>query len=179
MSFGKFKLKDKHTWKSKPGYSICVLDRGLLRFEFPERWVVRPEGGSVHIHDQEPSLESCDLGVSIFRVPGEAVRDMNLDDALRDSLNHERQAYRESEVYHITGADFEIAWLEQRYTDAEHGNRDARMRVALIRGPVVCLISMNYWADRAGDLEPVWNHVLATLIFDLPIADPAAGPMVQ
>ena len=86
MSFKQSKLTDKHSWKSTRGYSICVLDRGLVRFEFPENWVVKPEGSAVHLHDRPPSLESCDLGVSIFHVPAEAVRDFNLDKALQESL---------------------------------------------------------------------------------------------
>ena len=179
MSFKQFRLADKHSWKSTPGYSICVLDRGLARFEFPEKWVVKPEGSALHLHDRPPSLESCDLGVTIFNVPAEAVRDFDLDQALLDSLDRERKSYEQSEIYHIVHADFDVAWVEQRYTDAEHGNRDARFRVALVRGPVMCLISMNYWAERAGTLEPVWDHVLATLIFGTPIADPAAGPVVH
>ena len=172
MSLKQSKLTDKHSWKVTPGYSICVLDRGLVRFEFPENWVVKPEGGAVHLHDRPPSLESCDLGVSIFHVPAEAVRDFNLDQALLDSLNRERKSYEQSEIRRLARADFEVAWLEQRYRDAEHGNRDARFRVALVRGPVMCVISMNYWAERADSLEPVWDHVLATLIFGLPIRTP-------
>jgi hypothetical protein len=179
VSHNQFKLKDKHNWKSKAGYSICVLDRGLVRFEFPEHWVVKPEANAVHLHDRPPSLESCDLGVSIFHVPAEAVRGFDLDQALRDSLDRDRKSDEQSEIYHVARADHDIAWLEQRYRDAEHGNRDARFRVALVRGPVMCLISMNYWAERAGRLEPVWDHVLATLIFDVPIADPLTGPVVH
>jgi hypothetical protein len=179
VSYEKLRLKDKHTWKSKPGYSICVLDRGLVRFEFPEHWIVQPEGGSIHLHDRPPSLESCDLGVSIFHVPAMAIRDLDLDKALRDSLSQDRTPYQQSEIYHVARADFEIVWLEQRYTDTDHDNRDARFRVALVRGPVMCLISMNYWSERAAVLEPVWDDVLASLTFDVPIADPTAGPVVQ
>ena len=29
------RLKDRHGWKSKPGYGICVLDRGAIRFDYP------------------------------------------------------------------------------------------------------------------------------------------------
>jgi hypothetical protein len=179
VSFKQFKLADKHRWKSAPGYSICVLDRGLVRFEFPQDWVVKPEGNAVHLHDRPPSLESCDLGVSIFHVPPAAVADLNLDQALLDSLDRERKSYEASEIHHLAPADFEMVWLEQRYTDADHGHRDARFRVALVRGPVICLITMNYWAERAGTLDRVWDHVLATLIFGTPIADPTAGPMIH
>jgi len=74
--------------------------------------------------------------------------------------------------------DLEIAWLEQRYNDAEY-KRDARFRVALARGPVLCLISMNYWSNRAPGLERVWDEVLRTLVMGVMVADPTSSPVVQ
>ena len=178
MSVEKFKLKDNHTWKSKPGYSICVLDRGLVRFDYPSNWIVEPEEGAVHLHDRPPSVESCDLGVSIFRVAAVHVRELVLDDTLRGTLGSDRKAYQQSEIHHAARGDLEIAWLEQRYNDAEY-KRDARFRVALARGPVLCLISMNYWSNRAAGLEHVWSEVLRTLVIGMRIEDPTAGPVVQ
>jgi hypothetical protein len=174
----KLKLKGNHTWKSKPGNSICVIDRGLVRFEYPSNWIVEPKDGAVHVHDRAPSVESCDLGVSMFPVPGEQIRDVNLDEMLRASLSGDREPYQESEVHHITNVEMDVAWLEQRYIDAEY-KRDARFRVALVRGPVLCLISMNYWSNRAAGLERVWDGVLRSLVFGEQIADPTAGPVVQ
>jgi len=174
----KLKLKDNHTWKCKPGYSVCVLDRGLVRFDFPSNWIVEPDEGAVHLHDRPPSVESCDLGASIFRVPAEHVRELSLDDALRDSLGNDRTPYQQSEIHHIVRGDLEIAWLEQRYNDAEY-KRDARFRVALARGPVLCLISMNYWSNRAPGLERVWDEVLRTLVMGVMVADPTSSPVVQ
>jgi len=174
----KYKLKGNHTWKSNPGYSICVIDRGLVRFDYPSDWIVEPEEGAVHLHDRPPSVESCDLWVSIFRVPAEHVRELSLDDTLRDTLGNDRKAYRQSEIHHIARGDLEIAWLEQRYIDAEY-KRDARFRVALARGPVLCLISMNYWSNRAAGLEGVWDEVLRTLVIGMRIDDPTAGPVIQ
>src|SRR5580698_10732906 len=135
MAVEKLKLKDNHTWKSKPGFSICVIDRGAVRFDYPSKWIVEPDEGAVHLHDQPPSVESCDLGVSIFHVPVEYVRDLSLDDTLRDTLGKDRQPYQQSEIHHITRGDLEVSWLEQRYMDTEY-NRDARFRVALARGPL-------------------------------------------
>lgn len=178
MGVEKLRLKDNHTWKSKPGYSICVIERGLVRFDYPSNWIVEPEEGAVHLHDRPPSVESCDLGVSIFGVPVEHIQDLSLEDTLRDTIDRERKAYEESEVHHIARGDLEIAWLEQRYKDAEY-KRDARFRVALARGPVLCLISMNYWANRAAGLERVWDEVLRTLVMGIQVADPTAGPVVQ
>jgi hypothetical protein len=178
MDVGKLKLKDNHTWKSKPGYSICVIDRGLVRFDYPSNWIVEPDEGAVHLHDRPPSVESCDLGVSIFRVPAVHVRELCLDDTLRDTLANDRKPYQQSEIHHIARGDLEIAWLEQRYMDAEY-KRDARFRVALARGPALCLISMNYWSNRAAGLERVWEEVLRTLVMGMRVEDPTAGPVVQ
>lgn len=174
----KLKLKRNHTWKSKPGHSICVLDRGLVRFEYPSHWVVEPKDGAIHLHDRPPSVESCDLGVSIFHVPGADVRELPLDDTLRAAIESEREAYHQSDIHRLTTGDADIVWLEQRYVDTEY-KRDARFRVALARGPALCLISMNYWSNRAAGLERVWDEVLRTLIFGEEIKDPTAGPVVQ
>jgi hypothetical protein len=145
MGVNKFKLKNHHTWKSKPGHSICVLDRGAVRFDYPSKWIVEAADGAVMLHDRPPSVESCDLGVSLFRMPGALIADLE---------------------------------MEQSYVDAEQ-NRDARFRVAIARGPVICVISMNYWSDRAGELEPVWEEVLRTLTLGIDVKDPTAGPLVQ
>ncbi len=178
MSGESFRLKRNHTWKCKPGHSICVLDRGLVRFEYPSDWIVEPDAGAVYLHDRAPSVESCDLGVSIFPVPAAHIQNLNLDDTLRSTLRDERTPYQESEIHHHADGDHEIVWLEQKYVEAEH-KRDARFRVALVRGPIFCLISMNYWANRAAGLERVWDEVLRTLVFGDQIDDPTAGPMVQ
>ena len=178
MEGQKLKLKPNHTWKTKPGYSICVIDRGLVRFDYPGNWIVEPAEGAVHLHDRPPSVESCDLGVSIFHVPAEVVMELSLDDTLRDTLAGERRPYQQSEIRHITRGDLEIAWLEERYTDTDF-QRDARFRVALARGPILCLITMNYWANRAAGLERVWDEVLRTLVLGMRIEDPTAGPTVH
>ena len=179
MSVEKLKLKENHTWKSRPGYAICVIDRGLVRFDYPSNWIVNPEDGAVHLHDRPPSIESCDLGVSVFRVAAQEIKELSLDAALRETLAKDpKKAYEESEIHHIERGDLEIAWIEQRYVDDDY-KRDARFRVALVRGPVFCLISMNYWASRAASLNRVWDEVLRTLVMDLRVEDPTAGPVVQ
>ena len=88
-------------------------------------------------------------------------------------LKTSEQMADRSHVDHVTRGDLEIAWLEQRYVDAEY-KRDARFRVALARGPVLCLISMNYRSDSAAELEPVWDEVLRTLVTGVRVEDPTA-----
>jgi hypothetical protein len=178
VSAAKIQLRPNHTWKSKPGYSICVIDRGLVRFDYPSKWIVEPEDGAVQLHDRPRSVESCDVGVSIFRIPAADIKDLSLDEILLGTLGDARTPYQQSEIRRAERADPEIAWLEQRYVEAEY-KRDARFRVALARGPVLCLISMNYWSKYAARLEPVWDELLRTLVFELPVEDPTAGPIVQ
>lgn len=178
MSVEKFRLKDNHTWKSKPGYSICVIDRGLVRFDCPSSWIIEPDESAVHLHDQPPCVESCDLGVSIFRIPPELIPELSLEETLHQTLDSERKPYEQSEIHRIDRGDLEVAWLEQRYVDAEY-QRDARFRVALARGPALCLISMNYWSSRAAELESVWDEVLRTLVMGMHVVDPTKGPVVQ
>jgi hypothetical protein len=174
----KLRLKDNHTWKSRPGYSICVIDRGVVRFDYPSHWIVEAEAGAVHLHDRQPSVESCDLGVSIFPISAAEIAELSLEDVLTNVLDKDRKVYQQSEIHNSTRGDLETVWLEQRYTDKEY-KRDARFRVALVRGPVLCLISMNYWANRAAGLERVWDEVLRTLVMGVMVKDPTAGPVVQ
>jgi hypothetical protein len=178
VSQEKIRLKDNHTWKSRPGYSICVLDRGAVRFDYPSHWIIEADEGAVHLHDRKPSVESCDLGVSLFRLPPEVIAELVLDEMLQESLGDGREPYEQSDLKRIDRGDLEIVWLEQRYVDRDF-KRDARFRVALARGQALCLISMNYWSDRAATLERVWDEVLRTLTMGMQIVDPAAGPVVQ
>jgi hypothetical protein len=178
MSVEKFKLKDNHTWKSKPGYSICVLDRGLVRFDYPSHWVVEPSEGAVLLHDSEPSMESCDLGVSLFRMPPEVIAELSMEEMLLNSLGAERNHYEQSEVRRVQRPDVEIVWLEQKYIEKEY-KRDARFRAALARGATLCLITMNYWSSRAAGLERVWHDVMGTLQIGMQVSYPTAGPIVH
>jgi hypothetical protein len=178
MSVHKLKLKANHTWRSKPGYSICVLDRGAVRFDYPSNWKVDMAEGAVYLHDREPSIESCDLGVSIFRVPMESIAELPMEEMLTHSLGSDRHPYEQSEIRRVQRGDLEVVWLEQRYIEKTQ-NRDARFRAAIARGPLVALITMNYWSSRAAGLERVWEEVLRTLQLGLYVQDPTAGPVVQ
>ena len=42
-----FKLPQNHGWTARPGNKIVVADRGALRFEIPQNWVVAPSTKSV------------------------------------------------------------------------------------------------------------------------------------
>ena len=156
-----------------------MLDRGLVRFDYPSKWLVEPGDGAVYLHDRPASIESCDLGVSLFQLPADAIAELSADELLLNSLaDEERKPYEQSEMRRIERGDLEVVWVEQRYIESTQ-NRDARFRVAIARGAVVCLITMNYWSSNAAGLERVWDEVLRTLVLGMHVADPTKGPVIQ
>lgn len=173
------RLNDKHSWRAKPGYKICVLDRGAVRFDFPSHWIAEPSDGAMMLHDREPSNESCDLGVSVFHYSAQELEGFDVKGLLlKVTTEPERPIETQSVIHEIDRGDTTIFWLEQTYTHKEF-NRAAKFRAALARGPVMALITMNYWANRASALERVWNEVIRTLVLGVWVEDPQAGPRVQ
>jgi hypothetical protein len=175
----KFKLKRTHGWKAKPGNSICVLDRGAVRLEFPTKWIVKQLPDSVQIHDCEPPADNCVLGVSRFQAPQEAAG-VPLSDLVAAALDgDERQILATREIVEIKREDMEIAWREVRYLEPER-KKDAFSRLAICRGSGVhCLITFDFWADQAAQFVPVWDEALRSLVLGLYIEDPATGPRVH
>jgi hypothetical protein len=57
-----------------------------VRFDYPRHGKVDMQDGAAYLHDREPSIESCDLGVSIFRVPRETIAELPREEMLMPSL---------------------------------------------------------------------------------------------
>src|SRR5437660_1746380 len=62
-------LKDKHTWKAPPDHRIVLLDRGAVRFNIPESWVVEPDAEALKVYDKQPPADDCRLSVTYIRTP--------------------------------------------------------------------------------------------------------------
>jgi hypothetical protein len=175
----KFTLKRDHGWKAKPGHSICVLDRGAVRFEFPSKWVVKQRPDSVQIHDCEPPDDNCVLGVSHFRAPVEASGVPLRELVNAASAGDEREILERKEIVETQRGDVEIAWIEVRYIDNET-KREAFSRLGIGRGSGIhSLITFDFWADQATRFAPVWNDVLRSLVLGWYVEDPTIGPRVQ
>src|SRR5215216_1710981 len=97
--------------KPRAGTSICVLDGGAVRLEFPAKWIVKQHPDSVQIHDSEPPNDDCVLSVSRFQPAGDA--------PLRDVLStlvaaDDRQILSRTDIAQIEKPNLEIAWSEVR-----------------------------------------------------------------
>ena len=174
------RLKEKHVWKARPGYAICVLDRGAVRFDFPQDWILKHEKGDVKIHDREPPDDNCVLQVSVFHTPPIDWSGLPLRQVLEASMEGvtENELERKPIVEQRRG-DQEVVWLEIRFLEEEQ-KREAFSRYCFARGQGLhCLISYTYWADQAAQYTPVWDEVLRTLVLGMYVKDPTQGPVVH
>src|SRR5688500_13760003 len=62
-------LKPDHGWRAAPGHQICVIDRGSLRFEFPQGWANEPGPTSIKLRDRPHPDDNMILEVSCLKAP--------------------------------------------------------------------------------------------------------------
>ncbi len=178
------KLRPDHGWRCKPGYQVIVLNRGAVRFDTPNTWVVSevPDPGGAHftMHDKPEPDDDIRFQVSVFPLmPGIDWSGLPLDSLLTNSLKgDERPVTAESEPALITRPGVEIAWQETSFIDPEE-NRAARTRACLARGADVhTLITMDFWVDQAERGVRAWDELVRTLRLGQYIKDPLQGPPV-
>ncbi len=170
------KLPEKHGWHARPGYKIFVADRGAVRFDFPEDWVVVPTEDSIKFHDKPPPDDDCTLGLSVMRLPPGDWSGLLLATLVRQVIEHDsRGVTAVGEVVEVRRTDLELAWAEVRFIDPIE-NRPARSRTCLARAQdVQPLITFDFWEPEAPRLGKVWDEILRSLRVAEPILDPTMG----
>lgn len=173
-----FKLPRDHGWQSRPGHNVFVADRGAVRFDFPETWLVKPQETSVRFHDTEPPDDNCTMEITVSylkqNIDWSGIPVSRLARELRK--HDDRNLLRQGEVVDVQRPDLELSWFETRWIDPQEG-RAAESRLALARrGTIQLLITYDYWFDDEDWAAPVWDIVLETLRMGVPIADPRKGP---
>jgi hypothetical protein len=178
------KLRENHGWRAKPGYSIFVADRGAVRFDIPQGWVVAPGDGPLKICDKQPPDDNCCIQLTIFHLPpGIDWSALPLAGMLADATDahgdDDGEVLARGEVVHIVRTDMEIAWRETRFLDKET-KREAISRSAIARGSnLQPLITFDFWVDDAPRLYPVWDELLRSLRLGDYVADPTIGPVMH
>jgi hypothetical protein len=177
------RLRKNHGWKAKPGYQIFVADRGAVRFDIPQGWVVAPAEGAVKICDREPPDDNCSIQLTIIRVPeGFPWGMFPLAQMLADATAEDEKdmgVLAKSDVVTIERPDMEIAWRETRFVD-EKEQREAISRSLIARaGNLQPLITFDFWVDDAPRLYPVWDELLRSLRLGDYVADPTLGPVMH
>lgn len=168
------KLKPGHGWSSKPGYNIFAADRGAVRFDFPETWLIRPgDKGSIKFHDCPPPDDNCTLEMSIFYLPEIDWSGLPLS-LLVDEVtkNDKRGVISQGEIVTFRRPRAEVAWREVRFIDPNE-HREAHSRIAVARwSNIQPLLTFDFWADDAPKLEPVWDEVMNSLVLGDYVEDP-------
>jgi hypothetical protein len=172
------KLPEKHGWHARPGTKIFVADRGAVRLDFPDTWVVIPDPDSIKFHDKTPPDDDCTLALSVMRLPPDVDwSGLRLGTLVGHLIEKDsREITSRGEVVEITRLQLELAWAEVRFTDPTQENRPARSRICLARNAnVQPLITFDFWEDDAARFTPVWDDILRSLRVGEPILDPRLG----
>jgi len=174
---GKLKLRGGHTWKAAPGCNVFVADRGAVRFDFPQDWIIVPDPDSIKIYDKKPPGDDCVLAVSYLRLPPINWEGLPLASLVEVAIKGDkRPTYEYGRIRELRKGAMEIAWREMCFVDPV-GKRDARSRLCLARGSQIqAMITFDFWADDAKRCGPVWDTVLQTLRLGESIPDPTRGP---
>ena len=159
-----------------PGYKIFVADRGAVRFDFPEDWLIIPGDDSIKFHDKQPPDDDCTLAMSVIRLPPGDWSGLKLSFLVGKIVEDDpRDATLVGEVVDVHRTDLDLAWAEVSFIDPNE-KRPARSRTCLARASnVQTLITFDYWEDHAPQLVPIWDEILSSLRVAEPILDPRMG----
>ena len=117
-----FKLKKKHKWTAKPGHRIFVAGRGALRFEFPQKWIMKLDGDSIKFYDVEPPDDNCRLEASFNQLPVADWDSFPLETLLPTVIaDDRREIVSMGQVITVKRSDLRLVWLEFCFNDpGEH-----------------------------------------------------------
>jgi hypothetical protein len=173
------RLKDRHGWKARPGHAICAIDRGAIRFDYPDGWHVSADSGQVNVRDRPEPDDNCCLAVSQMHLPPALADQVPIRElVLGSTQGDDRDILERKEIIEVAREDgVELAYTEIRHMDAKE-HKEASSRLAVARGGgVYCLITFDVWTEDLPKYEPVWAEALRSLTLGLYVKDPTVGPI--
>lgn len=192
-----FNLPENHGWTAKPGNKVFVADRGALRFEIPQDWLVEPSRKSVKFRDAPEPNDTMGLEVSVFYAGAgmnidwsslplhQLIKDVTTEDFTgrpgRAGRRRKRKGRDETKVgppVTIKLGNLELAWVESEFIDPGE-KRPAFSRTAITRDPIAsihALLTFSYWPEDADRAKAVWNDVMGTLKMGERFESPFRGP---
>lgn len=175
-------LAKGHKWRTRPGYSKLVLDRGRVNLDVPQDWVVEPGAEvSIQILDKPSPADDVRLEVSFNRLaPGVNWGRLPLEEIVSDLADNDgRNPVSRGPVKTLMRKGLRGAWVEIKFVDpVEEREAYSRMLVA-VGGDVQVLLTCEYWPEDAGRARPAWTEALRTLELGLIIPDPSTGARVD
>ena len=174
------KLRSRHGWRARSGCKIFAADRGAVRFDYPQDWVVSPDDDSVKLYDKEPPDDDSRLAVSYLRLPPVDWSGLPVAALVEAGMREEpRPIATWGPIREARRGDLELAWREVRFIDSA-AKREAISRMCIARRSTLqCLITFDFWIEDHEQCEAAWEIVLETLELGEFIGDPTLGPVVS
>ena len=170
-----FQLPHDHGWKAAPGHKVFVANRGDVRFEFPQAFVITHGEDAIKFHDAPPPDDACRISLTIWPLPPEVglrmMNELHLPDLLRDATRDgiEHIVEKPGPVTHGKRLNYEYGWLQYAWNDEESG-RVVQARTLMARtARVNLLITFEFYQDRREDYEPTFDHLMDTLRLSEPV----------
>ena len=185
------KLKKHHRWHSKPGNTIFVSNGGAVRFEFPAKWIVRPnERGTICFYDRQPPDHHAILQLNSWELmtangllpsapmPGVDWTTLPLLELFIEStkdLPDDRDLISKYPARDLIRPGLEAIW-EDRLVFDKQDQKEVVSRTCMARGRnVTALLSYDYYADERARFQPVWEDVMGSLVLGQYVKDPTTG----
>jgi len=182
------KMDENHGWRAAPGHQIVVLGRGDLRLEYPEGWVVVPTANSLKLHDRPYPDDDMVLEVSCLRNPPLDWRRLPpLENILCDGLREQGHLITPAEAHKVELPGLQLVWAEYDDIDERTG-RAVTWRQAHccphppppgLRYSLFGILTFGSWKDIRETAQPVWEHIVQSIVMGQQIADPKKGPVLQ
>ena len=188
-----FNLPENHRWTAKPGNVVFVADRGALRFEIPQQWIVKPSKTSVKFTDAKPPNDDMCLEVSISYLTSaygrnvdwsnlslsEMLKQVAAEDDSGDGKAKNRKSTKNiGAPLTIKLGSLQMAWVETEFIDpGEKRPAYSRIGIALdTAAGIHAVLTMSFWPEDAARARTVWNDVFGTMKIGEYIASPFRGP---
>ncbi len=171
----RLRLKKNHGWKSERGCKIFVADRGAVRLDFPEDWVVVPDAkGSIKFLDRKPPNDDCTMQLTVMYLRDDVDwTGLDLSAMVRDvTTNDSREILERGDVQASERDGMDMAWIEVRFRDPNE-DREAFSRTLLARKwNIQPLITFDFWADDIDRVGRAWDIMMKTLTLGDYVEDP-------
>ena len=176
----KLRLSTGHGWRAQANHKILVLDRGAVRLEYPETWVVELTDDCVKIHDRPLPDDDCVVGVSYHRWPAVVGNKLTVGTLVREALADDERSFVEVDpIQEGTRIDIALAWGQGRFIDARV-NREACARLCIARkAENQALITFDFWRSDVARCDAHWSAILASLQLGQWETDPRHGPSLS
>ena len=173
------KLRNNHTWKATPGCRTFVADKGAVRFDFPDDWVVIPDNDSIKFYDKTPPDDDSCMAVSYLRLPPADWESLSLASLVESATAGDTRPISDfGPIHEERKGALTIAWREMRFVDPSQ-QRECFSRLCLAReGRIQALITFEFWVDDAERGGQAWTAVLGNLQLGEWFDDPTHGPMI-